>query len=512
MDWRTGSVRMKTFKQFSEVYDPEIQGRSQIKKTGQRGEIGRDRRKTEPEKRRVKAVGGGQTASAKSYKDRKDIGVPRDSSDRVQQPTKERGSSDVKQSYADKVKAERKKAAQARIAARKTGGEVKKDTTSTKDKEKAASKMLTKKTTKTVSPDYKPAKASGYTRKERMAIHRKGETIVRNTFKDQETAKYKKETGQSPDAKGRTKIMGRVHKRMSEAVNDPEQRNTYGSGSTPQSGTIGGTKAEFKKRPSTGLGRLAGNLAKRAGDSIKNAGKNTAGSQQKPDGKYRIKNKEATPKPEKGGALAKRADKGTDMVKKAVKTAAQKKLSPAKTRPMLGTAQRPDLTKKKLNPAPTRPQQSQQKAVSGSPQRKAISGGSSGIQKRPESKPATQSGIKPVRVTVLGPKRAGYIGSGDKKKVTGSGSQKALPPAKNNTKAPVSSPNKPKEPAAQKQKVKALPPATSSKGYKRMGEEVDMTPMQQARERASKKSKKALERHLPSSAKTRENQREILDR
>ena len=153
------------------------------------------------------------------------------------------------------------------------------------------------------------------------------------------------------------------------------------------------------------------------------------------------------------------------MVRKAVKTAAQKKLSPAKTRPMLGTAQRPDLTKKKLNPAPARPQQSQQKAVSGSPQRKAISGGSSGIQKRPESKPATQSGIKPVKVTVLGPKRAGYIGSGDKNKVTGSGSQKALPPAKNNTKAPVSSPNKPKEPAAQKQKVKALPPATSSKGY-----------------------------------------------
>ena len=466
MDWRTGSVRMKTFKNFqAEVYDPEVQGRSQIKKTGQRGEIGRDRRKTEPEKRRVKAVGGGQTAPAKSYKDRKDIGVPRDSSDRVQQPTKERGSSDVKQSYADKVKAERKKAAQARIAAKKSGGEVKKDTTSAKDKEKAASKMLTKKTTKTVSPDYKPQKASGYTRAERMKIHRKGETKLRNIMKDQETEKYKKTTGQNPDAKGRTKIMGRVHKRMSEAVNDPEQQNTYGSGSQPTSGTIGGTKAEFKKRPKTGLGRLAGNLAKRAGDSIKNAGKNTAGSQQKPDGQYRIKNKEATPKPEKGGALAKRADRRADMVKKAVKTAAQKKVS----RPMLGTAQRPDLTKsasqKRLNPAPTRPQQSQQKAVSGAPQRKAISGGSSGIQKRPESKPATQSGIKPVKVTVLGPKRAGYLGSGDKKKVTGSGPQKALPPAKSNTKAPVGSPNKPKEPAAQKQKAKALPPATSSKGY-----------------------------------------------
>ena len=41
-----------------------------------------------------------------------------------------------------------------------------------------------------------------------MKIHRKGETVLRSAFKDQrETAKYKKETGQNPDAKGRTKIM-----------------------------------------------------------------------------------------------------------------------------------------------------------------------------------------------------------------------------------------------------------------------------------------------------------------
>ena len=38
---------------------------------------------------------------------------------------------------------------------------------------------------------------------------------IRNIMKDQETSKYKKETGQDPDKKGKTKIMGRVHKRMS---------------------------------------------------------------------------------------------------------------------------------------------------------------------------------------------------------------------------------------------------------------------------------------------------------
>ena len=471
MDWRTGAIRMKTFNEMmgssaerlqmardkaktkanralakdsksqairdkqqkmrstytysskvDEVYDPEVQGRSQIRKTGEGGRIRPERKKTEPEKRRMKAAGGGKMVPAKDYKPRADIGKQRQQSDRVQAPTKERGSAEVKQSYADKVKAERKKAAQARIAARKSGGEVKKDTTSSADATKQASKLLAKKKSKPVSPDYKPAKASGYTRKERMAIHRKGETIVRNAFKDQETARYKKETGQNPDAKGRTKIMGRVHKRMSENYQDPEHSTTYGSGSAPTSGTQGGTTAAFKKRPSTGL-------AKRATQSIKNAGKNTAGSTQKPDGKYRIKNRAASPKPEKGGALAKRSS--TDMVRSAVKSAAQKRSADKKpaARPMLGTAQRPDLSK-----------------------RKAISGGSSAIQKKPQSKPATQSGIKPVKVTVMGPK-----------KVAGSGPKKALAPAKNNTKVSASSPNKPLKPA--KEKVKALPPATSSKGY-----------------------------------------------
>ena len=61
---------MKTFQQFIlEAYDPEIQGRSQIRKQGQGGRVGAERKKSEPEKRRVKAVGGGKTAPAKDYKD-----------------------------------------------------------------------------------------------------------------------------------------------------------------------------------------------------------------------------------------------------------------------------------------------------------------------------------------------------------------------------------------------------------------------------------------------------------
>ena len=179
----------------AEVYDASVMGSSQIRKTGQRGEIGRDRKKSEPEKRRVKAIGGGKTAPAKSYKDRKDIGTQRQASTRTQQPTRERGSADVKQSYADKVKAERKKAAQARIAARQSGGEVKKTTTSSKDTEKQASKLLTKKTTKSVSPKYDPKAGKpqkSYTRSERQKLMRSGERELERRVRDAEGEKQGK--------------------------------------------------------------------------------------------------------------------------------------------------------------------------------------------------------------------------------------------------------------------------------------------------------------------------------
>jgi histone H1/5 len=190
-------------------------GRSQIKRSGEGGRVGADRRKSEPERRRMKAVGGGKTAPV-AYKDRKDIGQQRQRSTREQQPTQERGSAASAQAAA--AKEARKAAARARIAAKKSGGThetgVKK--TSGKDAEKQATKLLsTKKPEKKVSPDYKPQKASGMTRSERMSQQRKGEAVLKDIMKKQETDKYKKETGQNPDRKGKTKILGRVAKRMS---------------------------------------------------------------------------------------------------------------------------------------------------------------------------------------------------------------------------------------------------------------------------------------------------------
>jgi len=192
---------MKTFSQFlTEVYDKDVMGSSQIRRTGEGGRIRPKRKQTEPEKKRVKAVGGGKTEPAKTYKDRKDIGQPnpkRAPSGREQQPTQERGSAALSAKEAQrKAYRERK--------ARESGA-----------KTQTASELLTKKDKPKVDPKYKPAKASGLTRQERMKLHRKGETELRRTFKKQETDKYEKETGQKPDKKGRTTIGARVAKRMS---------------------------------------------------------------------------------------------------------------------------------------------------------------------------------------------------------------------------------------------------------------------------------------------------------
>jgi hypothetical protein len=167
---------MKTLNQFlSEAYDKDVMDRSQIRRQGEGGRVGANRKKTEPEKRRMKAAGGGKMVPAKTYKDRKDIGTQKQASTREQQPEKERGSAEVKQSYADKVKAERKKAAQARAAAKKSGSsapEAKKTPT--------ASELLTKKSAKKVSPSYTPQKASGKTTAERKATMKKGERTLRD--------------------------------------------------------------------------------------------------------------------------------------------------------------------------------------------------------------------------------------------------------------------------------------------------------------------------------------------
>ena len=163
---------MKTLGQFlAEAYDKDVMDRSQIRRQGEGGRVGAMRKKTEPEKRRMKAAGGGKMVPAKDYKPRKDIGTQRKTSDKVQQPTKERGSAGLS------LRDQQRKAAMERRAARSGGSST---PTSAKDKEKAASKLLAKKSAKQVSPTYKPQKASGKSAAERKALTKKGERTLRD--------------------------------------------------------------------------------------------------------------------------------------------------------------------------------------------------------------------------------------------------------------------------------------------------------------------------------------------
>ena len=123
---------MKTFSQFcNEAYDAAVMSGSQIRRSGEGGRVGTVRKKSTPEIRRTKRTGGGETRPS-AYKPRADIGTQKSTSDRVQQPTQERGSAALSPKEAQrKAYLERK--------AREAGG------AKPKELEKQATKLLTKK-------------------------------------------------------------------------------------------------------------------------------------------------------------------------------------------------------------------------------------------------------------------------------------------------------------------------------------------------------------------------------
>ena len=162
---------MKTFQQFiteADLKDKEGLGHGTGMTHCGGEKIGSDRKKTAPEKKRVKAVGGGKTAPAKDYKPRKDIGTQKPRSKREQQPEKARGSAALSPKEAQKKAYKERKA-------REKGA-----------KTKTASELLSKKKKTTVSPNYKPQKASGYTAHERKKIMRAGRRLVRDIAQGKE--------------------------------------------------------------------------------------------------------------------------------------------------------------------------------------------------------------------------------------------------------------------------------------------------------------------------------------
>jgi hypothetical protein len=184
---------MRTFQEFislceatGDTYDAEFRSGAQIIKTGPEGRTGRLRRKTDPETRRVKAVGGGKTVPAKRYKTRKDVGKKREST--VQAPTQERGSAREAQLAA--AKEERRKAA----LARRSGAKPSSAKPSAKEASKTASELLRKKpAAKAPAAGYKAPKASGMSRAERNAQTKKGERTLRDIVLQSTGKKSEKE-------------------------------------------------------------------------------------------------------------------------------------------------------------------------------------------------------------------------------------------------------------------------------------------------------------------------------
>mgnify|MGYP003109230873 CR=1 FL=1 len=197
----------------TEVYDPEmgtVRGPRASRSTA-------DRRKPGV-KPRVAATGGGKSKPVDYKPQGEKPNRSRTISQRTQQPTKERGSTEVKQSYAEKIKADRRAAAKARAAARASGGKVKSTTTSSKDAEKKADQLLKTKTAepKKIEPakprkKYAHADGGGMTRKERDATRNKATGQSRKDAKSQMRAEFEKTHGRKPNKKESIQMTAKAH-------------------------------------------------------------------------------------------------------------------------------------------------------------------------------------------------------------------------------------------------------------------------------------------------------------
>ena len=195
----------------TEVYDKDVMGSSQIRKTG--GEtIGKDRKQPASMTRKMKAVGGGKMEPAKSPARRKDAGQQKPKSQTQQQPTQARGSAADAQKAA--AKEERRKAA----LARRSGGAVKKDTTSSKEKESAATKLLSKKSTivkkepSRTNRKWKHDSGGGMTPKERASARNKEKGSALKAKKAELIKGFTDTHGRAPRGAERTRLMGLAHK------------------------------------------------------------------------------------------------------------------------------------------------------------------------------------------------------------------------------------------------------------------------------------------------------------
>lgn len=167
---------MKTFKEFvslceeSDDKSKALGFQATIRRQNPGGRVSPDRRLTDPERRRKNP-----------YKPRKDIGTQRTS--RVQKPTQERGSADVKAKADAAVKAERKAAAKKRAEAKSSGQDTPKVKPKSKDLAQQASKLLSNKPAEVdLRPKDQPKRSvqRKYTRADEKKLTRDGLRKVRS--------------------------------------------------------------------------------------------------------------------------------------------------------------------------------------------------------------------------------------------------------------------------------------------------------------------------------------------
>ena len=181
---------MKTFPEFcKEAYDASFMSGAQVRQSGEGGRVGRERKKTPAEIRRVSQPKAGGERKPAEYKPRKDIGTQKQADTRVQQPEQERGSAAVRERAAAAAKEERRKLAKERAAA-KSGGE--KPKAKPKDLTTQATKILSK--TKPAEVDKRPSDQPkrpvvGMSRKERSQITRKGQEKLEKLVRKSEAEK-----------------------------------------------------------------------------------------------------------------------------------------------------------------------------------------------------------------------------------------------------------------------------------------------------------------------------------
>jgi hypothetical protein len=181
-------------------------GGASVTRTGDGGRIGRERKKSTPETRRMKAVGGGKMAPV-TYKTRKDVGQQRGSTAPAPGRPKggttlEPGTAGTKGSAAMTAK-ERQRKAYLERKAKESGAK----------QPETASQAISQTKSAAPKPAAKEKKPpSGKTRAERDKERNAGLRAKYNAEKEKAFAGYKEVHGKLPTGKERTKLLAAVQK------------------------------------------------------------------------------------------------------------------------------------------------------------------------------------------------------------------------------------------------------------------------------------------------------------